>query len=78
MPGYHQSSATGSGSYFFLSGMSQRRGLDKDVRQWCQEQFGPPAANADVEADKAWTMNEMGDVWVKSEDHAFAFKMRWC
>jgi hypothetical protein len=55
---------------FIMLGLAQRRGWSKGVEAWLSEHVG---AHEDQ-----WVTNSMGDVFIKDDAAAFAFKMRWC
>jgi hypothetical protein len=55
---------------FLMLGMQQRRGMFPQVVAWMIENVGPQ--------DVAWVNNSHGDIFIKDDAAAFAFKLRWC
>lgn len=43
--------------------------------EWCQKNIGPQKTSLIRELD--WYVN-LGDLYIVDDNHAFAFRMRWC
>jgi hypothetical protein len=42
-----------------------------EINAWCETNIGP-------ETDQRWRRGANAAYFVKDDDHAFAFRMRWC